>query len=372
MPHNNISLIRIAIGIIIINGMLQSWACKSNINQSDNSTAPRLCYTKPINGKWEIFTNDIDGKSPENISNSTRDDEYPVWSPDGRYIMFNRDTIIASTKIMVYDTQTKKLTNITEGSGGADQEPTWTADGRACVFCALSFAAPRKTLCLINPDGSNLRKVMDFPSGPPTIPVYFYANSQRFLYVMDSKVYRANITGTENEFVFDPSSTSSVFYTIRDFNPHTGRFLVNTNAVAGSESAIAEYDIDSKQLFPRIRAEKGYTLVSQRYSNDYQRIAFVEIGNDSAGSHDEYLSVYEQGMTRRLAVVHFGSQTKESFSWVPMQFSPDNRYIAYSVVTWGSRGDMLSLDQHLYVIDVLTKEIHHVDRGQHASWNPNP
>lgn len=66
----------------------------------DNPTTPidhlitgdyELCYDKPYNGNWEVFINNISGTNPQDISNYLEDDdEYPEWSPDGKYIVYSR------------------------------------------------------------------------------------------------------------------------------------------------------------------------------------------------------------------------------------------------------------------------------------------
>ena len=54
--------------------------CKDGIINPINDNGV-LCYEKLVNGYWEIFTNNISGTNPQNISNYPDDDEYPQWSP---------------------------------------------------------------------------------------------------------------------------------------------------------------------------------------------------------------------------------------------------------------------------------------------------
>ena len=76
-----------------------------------------MCYAKLLNGQWEIYTNDLAGSNRQDVSNYAGDDEYPQWSPDGRYIAYSRSANYVQTQIYVYDTKTKNDTNMTSDGG---------------------------------------------------------------------------------------------------------------------------------------------------------------------------------------------------------------------------------------------------------------
>ena len=62
---------------------------------------------------------------------------------------------------------------------------------------------------------------------------------------------------------------------------------------------------------------------------------------------------------------------KVSFSWNQMQFSPDDKYIAFSKNYWQS-GEWIWWKEYLYVVDITTGVTTLVDKGFNPSWNPKP
>jgi Tol biopolymer transport system component len=339
--------------------------CKNNILDASADEAYRFCYVKSFNGHWELFTNEINGTALQNVSNYTDDDDYPQWSPDGRYILYNRFVSAYGPLVIVYDSKAKSELCLTSDGGLADAQPQWTPSGQVCIAYQRPIGS-KKSFYLMNPDGSNKRKIFGYPADANLVTLYFYADSYRFLYKIEDKIYKTNIDGSINDLVLDESS-SSFYTTIRDFNQYTGEFLINTNGIPGSTSAIATLNVDTKQLNAIILADSGYSYMDQRYSNDHTKIVFIEVSDNYK---DEYLSVLENGIKRRL--VHISVTTPaEHFSWVPMQFSPDDKYIAFSKQVWRT-GGMLAFTEYLYIVEVATGELHFIENGRNPSWNPRP
>jgi Tol biopolymer transport system component len=313
-----------------------------------------ICYEKLNGDHWAIFVNSAFGGNPQNISNYSGDDEYPEWSPDGRYIAFRRHVLVGGPLICVCDLSTGQIADVTSDGGWADSFPRWTADGR------LYFSYERPLLSapatyIMGPDGSGKRKILDTEA-----TLFFYSDGYTFAYVKDTKIYKSNIDSTLNEFVLDLMPTKDQFVTIGDFDPSTHDLLVNTNMISGSASAIARFSVDARKLSTVIRADSGYTLFSQRYSKDFQMIGFVEYSKDG-----EYLSVLKYGAKKRL--VHIPASTPQVlFSSNRMEFSPDSQWLAYSVQTWNGG----SWTEDLYRVDVGSGRVEHIDQGFYPSWNP--
>jgi len=331
--------------------------CKDKITPPVIDGDYSLCYEASYNGHSEIFTNNITGTARKDISNYSGDDEYPQWSPDGRYIVYSR-----SSGVVVYDTKTQANTVLTTDSVDAGLMPQWTPNGKIFFYCRSSYDVhdPGATY-IMNPDGSRKKKILDSEAS-----IYFYHDSYTFLYIIGTKVYKTNIDNTFNEFVLElPSPGSDQFVTIRDFNPLTGDFLVSTNTIPGSSDAIATYNVETKQFNQLVTAEEGYVLYLQKYSNDFSKIAFVE-----GSSNDEYLSVLENGVKRRLVRIP-ATTPPVHFSFEPMQFSPDGKYNAFSKQVFQS-GQWVSWTEYLYAVDVATGNVQYIDEGFYPSWNPRP
>ena len=102
----------------------------------------KIAYASERNGNWQLYTAEIERKEDLNFPNATTIKEepllannkvertYPSYSPDGKEIAFIEDR----NKLMVYNFESKKLRQVTDGSywyrtdGGFHY--TWSPDGK--------------------------------------------------------------------------------------------------------------------------------------------------------------------------------------------------------------------------------------------------
>jgi len=354
------SYLRISNFLIIVVLTLVLIGCEKGITGPGASSGNIICYEKSYNGHWEIFTNNIAGSDPQDVSNYSDDDEYPQWSPDGRYIVYSRSVPVNGPLIYVYDVESKISINLTSDGGGASQMPQWAPNGKVYFGYPYFWAKYRGTY-IMNPDGTDRKKILD-----STATIYFYNDSYNFLYVVDyTKVYKSNIDNANSEFLFDISQTlNQQGALIQGFNPLADEFLTSPKTADG-KSVIATYGIRTRSLNILLAAEEGYTFFQMKYSKDFSKIAFVE-----HSSNDEYLSVLENGVKKRLVRIP-ASTPPVNFSYEPMQFSPDGRYIAFSKQVFQA-GSWVSWAEYLYAVDVTSGAVQSIDEGFYPSWNPRP
>ncbi len=87
---------------------------------------------------YEIYVMDADGANPQNLTNNPHDDRGPVWSPDGKRIVFtsrrekNQDGHF-NLEIYVMDADGRNQQNLTNHLGD-DRFPSWSPDGKRIVF----------------------------------------------------------------------------------------------------------------------------------------------------------------------------------------------------------------------------------------------
>jgi len=319
-------------------------------------------YNGSLYLNWEVYNNNIVGTSPLNISNYYGDDEYPQWSPDGKYIVYSKRLPNSSLEVLVYDSQNLAYTNLTPNPGPSSQTPKWTPNGKVYFNYREDYGKPYITY-IINPDGSDKKVMLDTVADE----IYFYADSYNFIYRSGTKIYKSNIDNSFKEAVFDLMPDSYTFFTIRDFNALTGELLLNTNAfLPDYKSAIATYNIETKQLKFILGAEPGFWVNMQRYSKDYSKIVFLEV--DTTTYELQYLSVFSNGEKKRLVKI---TGLNEDFDWNPMEFSYDGKYVAFGKVVYGS-GAWLSWTTYLYVVDTESGTLQFIDRGHSPSWKPYP
>jgi len=327
-----------------------------------------ICYC----GYGQIKINNISGTAPVNISIQDGNyrtgyyDDYPQWSPDGRYIVFQRlrpDTIY-NPFICIYDTKNKTYTNLTSDGGIASSNPQWTPNGKVYFSYERPILSTTATY-MMNPDGSDKRKILNDSAAS----IYFYQDSYTFLYSTGdgNQLYKTNIDGTSKGFVCDLHQTLNQYIAIQGFNPTTQELLFAYILPKDSSSRIAIYNIETKAVSDLLIADHGYTFFQISYSHDCSRIALIENSRQ-----DEYLSIYQNGIKQRLVkILYDTTQGYQTFSWYSPEFSSDGKYIAFDKQVFGS-GPWVNFLQYLSVVDVNTGDVQFVDKGFGVSWDPQP
>ena len=360
---------RLRIVCLIVVGTLILSGCKDNVINPISSFSPGnylLCYC----GYGKIKINNILGTNPQNISlqdanyKSGYVDDYPRWSPDGRYIAFERlrpDTFY-NPFVYVYDIQNKTYTNLTSDGGEESLLPQWTPNGKVYFSYERPVLSPTATY-IMNPDGSGKKKILNFSAS-----IYFYQDSYTFLYINGTEVHKTNIDSTFDVLMLVlPPPAQEQYVTIRDFNPITGEFLVNTNIIPGLSNVIAAYSVETKQFKVFVTNHDGYNVGAPRYSKDYSKITFFEV--DTTTYTKEYLSVFENGKSRRIVQLIGSTSGGDFFDASPLGFSSDSKYIAF-VKNVSPGGSWVSWKSYVYTVEVATGVTCNVDLGFSVNWSP--
>jgi Tol biopolymer transport system component len=99
-------------------------------------------------GDFEIFVMNSDGGGVRQLTFNGAEDSWPRWSPNGRWIAFHSN-VDGNFEIYVIRPDGMDLTRVTDYPSGLDQYPEWSPDGK-------QLAIRRDTdLYLIDLDGSN-------------------------------------------------------------------------------------------------------------------------------------------------------------------------------------------------------------------------
>ena len=361
----SITEVGMSIRFLVLNiAVLALLACVSGCQSGsmDPGLSPAgddICYTKWSNGHWQIFTNNALGTMPVNIPSWEGDDEYPKWSPNGRYIVFQRRVPIYGPLVCVYDLTMKTYANLTADGGLSSAHPTWTPTGKVVCAYQCPVGSPVATY-LMDPDGSNKRKILDAAAST----VYMYPNGYTFLYEVYNRIYKTHMDQTATELVFDEATSRDQFVAVQGLNANSEEILIIFHPRKDSTDAIGTYSIRSRTVRVLLTSESGYEFFQLVYAPDCSAIALIEHSDDR-----EYLSVLQGGVKRRL--VHIpGTITTvgECFSFNPMRFSPDGNYIAYSKMVFGS-GQWINWKDVLFVVPVSLGEEIRIDDGNQPSWN---
>lgn len=89
------------------------------------SSRNRIVFTGMVEGRFDIFSIDADGGDLRRLTEGSRNNEDPCWSPDGRYIVFssNRD---GGYHLYLMNANGQNQRRITFSQGMEETSPSWS------------------------------------------------------------------------------------------------------------------------------------------------------------------------------------------------------------------------------------------------------
>lgn len=119
----------------------------------------RIAYYSNRNGHLDIWVMNADGTNHVALTNDSIPDANPSWSPDGRFIAFDRtDGDREIWRMRVDGQQLRRLTH----HAGYDGYPAWSPDGSRIAF--IANYGDRWNIYTMSADGSDQRQLTDAPS----------------------------------------------------------------------------------------------------------------------------------------------------------------------------------------------------------------
>jgi len=127
-----------------------------------------------------LWVQRANGSHRHQVSFGGKDQGYPAWSPDGTRLAFdgnwfdNHSPDGFHSGVGVVDVRTGTMREITS-THGIDGSPVWSPDGRQIVFQRIFEGpnGPNTALYTVRPDGSHLKRVVGYwmdPSAPAWSP----------------------------------------------------------------------------------------------------------------------------------------------------------------------------------------------------------
>ena len=111
-----------------------------------------LHTTQP--NKWQqydVFVMNADGTQQRNLTQHPKQDGFPCWSPDGKYLVFERAEH-TTLEIFVIEFATRKIWQLTDL--GSASSPSWSPDGKEIAY-EFARAGEGTHIYIMDADGRN-------------------------------------------------------------------------------------------------------------------------------------------------------------------------------------------------------------------------
>lgn len=138
-----------------------------------------IIYSSNKAGNYEIYTSNITGTDEMRLTDSSTNESYPVWSPDGNLIAYsvskgewNSPESGSTYEIYIMNADGTEKQQLTDNNAG-DGTPRWSPDGSMIAFSSDRTETEHYEVFVMNVDGTNIKQVTHTPTGTRAInPVW--------------------------------------------------------------------------------------------------------------------------------------------------------------------------------------------------------
>jgi Tol biopolymer transport system component len=279
-----------------------------------------LAFSRPTDRlrAWDVLIMDVRTRRMVEVMNyGWRVAADLQWSPDGRYLALA--TFGQQSDVYVVDVYGGKWHNITRDFA-SDRYPSWSPDGQQLAFFSTRGDGLQFDIYLVNPDGSNLRRLTysesSYPAWSPDGTQLVFSSR------VDGDLYITGMNGTSAKQLTDTPGDDRNPVWSPDGSQIAYISFVNRDGIFGDRIFVMNADGSENRLLSREFSAQGMPS----WSPKSRYLAFI--GRSRGERHDSlYLAdtFDEDHPIRKLAENAYYAYSERWAMW-----SPDGRYLAFS------------------------------------------
>jgi hypothetical protein len=167
-------------------------------------------------GNFEVYVMDANGDNPHNLTNDPAKDRYPRWSPDGSHIYFHSDRSSGRYQIFVMNADGSDVKQLTTDDGSStNARPIPSPDGKKIVFDTDRDKSAKHSdntytteIYMMNVDGSEVQRLTE--RGQDEFPIAWSPDSSQIVYISDyGRLMVMNADGSDAQRVMMFSGAST-------------------------------------------------------------------------------------------------------------------------------------------------------------------
>lgn len=284
------------------------------------SSYPRIIFRSNRNGKWDIYSMEIDGSNPQNLTAQLDGAEYSQFTPDGSSVVFVTGEGSHNDDIYIMNSDGSDMKNLTNNPNDYI-DPDISSDDSKIVFYR-----PGNSIITVDRNGANPTQVTENTSKFKFLKAEFSSNPSVLLLTAAYAFYNSFYIFTINT---DGTNMNQLTTTGDDeypaFSPDGSKIVFTSYRNSGEWGEIYVMDVDGSNQ-TNLTNSPGDDA-RPRFSPDGMKIVFDSYTD---GNMDIYIMNHDGSDQTRLT---YDAQ----YDWYP-RFSPDGAFIIFE------RGDYGEVD----------------------------